>query len=310
MDATANVARPSVARTLATEGSWHDYVELAKPRITLLIVLVAVAGYALAMPGQVAWLPLVLLVVFGAAASSGAAMLNHYFDRDVDARMRRTRLRPLPAARIAPSHRVLAVGLGLTAVGVLGASVWINPLTGLWILAGALTYVVVYTVWLKRRSSWNIVVGGFAGSAPALAGGAAALGHVTAGVWALALLVFLWTPPHFWSLALLLREDYRAAHLPMLPRMEDPAFSGRVVVVSAALLVPSTVLLGLVAPLGGVVYAVLIALAVGFVVATLPLWFAATPRNARRGFAYSASYLLAVVTVLVANSLWVGFHPM
>ncbi|EQD72654.1 UbiA prenyltransferase, partial [mine drainage metagenome] len=107
------------------------------------------------------------------------------------------------------------------------------------------TYVVVYTIWLKRRSSWNIVIGGFAGSAPVLAGSAAAAGHWTAGALALALLVFLWTPPHFWSLAVLLREDYARARLPMLPNMEDLALSGKVIVVSAALLVPAGLLVGL-----------------------------------------------------------------
>jgi protoheme IX farnesyltransferase len=310
MDATANLTTPAAHRPMPTESVWRDYLALAKPRITLLIVLVAVAGYALASPGVVSWVPLLLLVGFGACASSGAAMLNHYFDRDVDARMRRTRLRPLPAARIAPSQRVAVVGFGLTAVGVVGAAVWINPLTGAWVLAGALTYVVVYTIWLKRRSSWNIVIGGFAGSAPALAGSAAAVGHVTPGVWAFALLVFLWTPPHFWSLALLLREDYRAANLPMLPRMTDPKFSGRVVVISAALLVPATAAIGLFAPVGWVVEGVLLALAVGFVVATAPLWTQPVRRNARRGFVYSATYLLAVVAVLLANSVWVAVRPM
>jgi heme o synthase len=310
MDATAHVTTPSVRASAPAQLSWKDYVELAKPRITLLIVLVALAGYALATPGTVAWEPLVLLVGFGAAASAGAAMLNHYFDRDVDARMRRTRLRPLAAARIDPSYQVALAGLGLTALGVVGAAVWINPWTGAWICAGALTYVVVYTVWLKRRSSWNIVIGGFAGSAPALAGSAAAVGHVTPGVWAFALLVFLWTPPHFWSLALVLREDYRRAELPMLPRMDDPAFSGRMVVVSAALLVPATIAVGVWAPVGWVAEVVLLALAAGFVVTTAPLWRAPSPRNARRGFGYSAAYLLAVVTVLIANSIVTGIRPM
>ncbi|EQD29511.1 protoheme IX farnesyltransferase, partial [mine drainage metagenome] len=212
-----------------------DWVELTKPGITGLICLVAVGGFLLADPTSVGLLPLGLVVGTGALASAGSAMLNHYLERDRDRRMRRTRERPLAAARIGPGPGALVVGLALVAIGVGAAAVVLNPLTGLSILLGALTYVVVYTVWLKPRSSWNIVIGGFAGSAPALAGGAAATGRWSAGVLALALLVFLWTPPHFWSLALLLKDDYARAGLPMLPRMDDVGYSGKVVVVSAAL---------------------------------------------------------------------------
>lgn len=285
----------------AAPGRLADYLELAKPGITALIVAVAVAGYFLADPSRVDPVALAGLCGFGALASAGAGMLNHFLDRDLDGRMRRTSERPLPARRIAPERQVLVAGLVLTAAGLVGSTLLINPLTGLSIALGSVTYVVVYTAWLKRRSSWNIVIGGFAGSAPALAGSAAAVGTWTPGVLAFALLVFLWTPPHFWSLALLLREDYRRAGLPMLPRMDDAGFSGRVVVVSAALLVPATLAMLLIGPVGLVVGLVLLALAGGFVLVTLPLWWNVARPVARRGFLYSGPYLLAVVAVLVAN---------
>lgn len=284
--------RPSWARDLAT---------LSKPGITALIVLVAVAGYVLARPASIDLVRLGLLVATGAMASAGAAALNHYLDRDLDAVMRRTRGRPVPEARISPAGS-LAFGLALSALGV-GLSAWLlNPLTALSILLGGVTYVVVYTLWLKRRSSWNIVIGGFAGSAPALAGSAAAVGSWTLGVIVFAVLVFLWTPPHFWSLALLLRRDYEAAGLPMLPRMEDPAFSGKVVVVSAALLVPPSVAFALTGVVAWPVTVVLVALALLFVLVTLPLWKDPSSRRARRGFLYSGPYLLAVVVALVLNA--------
>ncbi|EQD50091.1 UbiA prenyltransferase, partial [mine drainage metagenome] len=214
-------------------------------------------------------------------------MLNHYLERDRDRRMRRTRERPLAAARIGPGPGALVVGLALVAIGVGAAAVVLNPLTGLSILLGALTYVVVYTVWLKPRSSWNIVIGGFAGSAPALAGGAAATGHWSAGVLALALLVFLWTPPHFWSLALLLKDDYARAGLPMLPRMDDVGYSGKVVVVSAALLVPSAALVGAVGVVAWPAAVALIALGVAFTAVAAPLWRDVERPTARRAFLFS-----------------------
>jgi protoheme IX farnesyltransferase len=154
---------------------------------------------------------------------------------------------------------------------------------------------------LKRRTNWNIVIGGFAGSAPALAGGAAAVGSWTPPVLAFALLVFLWTPPHFWSLALLLREDYRRVGLPMLPRMDDPKYSGRVVVVSALLLVPASVLLVAVAPFAWPAALLVLAAVATYVALALPLWRRVDRPAALRAFLSSGPYLLAVIAVLVVN---------
>jgi heme o synthase len=282
---------------------WRDYVDLTKPWITLLIVAVAVAGYFVALPGHVDWIRLLVLVLCGAAASGGAATLNHYFDRDIDAEMRRTRQRPLPTERIASSGRAFAMGLVLTVVGIGAAALFLNLLTAFSILLGWLTYVLVYTVWLKRRMSWNIVIGGFAGSAPALAGSAAAVGHWTDGALALALLVFLWTPPHFWSLALMLREDYRAVGLPMLPRMSDPSYSAKVTVISCALLVPATILFALVGPVVLPAILALLVLVFLFLVSELPLWRKSDRKTALRGFVVSGPYLLAVIVVVILN--WV-----
>jgi heme o synthase len=298
----APAPRPAIPSVGSRSNVPRDVFELAKPGITALICLVAVGGFLLAAPRSVDFVRLGLLVATGGAASAGAAMLNHYLDRDVDRRMKRTRNRPLPDERITPSEFALGLGLALLGTGVGVATVVLNPLTGLSILLGGLTYVVVYTLWLKRRSSWNIVIGGFAGSAPALAGGAAAVGSWTPGVLAFALLVFLWTPPHFWSLALLLKDDYARAQLPMLPRMDDLAFSGKAVVVSAALLVPAALLIGWA---GSVTWPVLVALVIlggVFVAFTAPLWNQVTPRVARRGFIYSGPYLLLVVVAIVLNA--------
>jgi heme o synthase len=287
--------------------SLRAYLELTKPTITGLIVLVAVGGYFVAQPAAVDLGILGALVLFGGLASAGAAMLNHFFDRDIDRTMRRTQHRPLAEPTIRPEQRGLYVGLGLTAVGWTGAGLVINPLTALSVALGTVTYVGVYTLWLKRRSSWNIVIGGFAGSAPALAGSAAAVGHWTPAALALALLVFLWTPPHFWSLALLLREDYRRAGLPMLPRMEDPRYSGRVVVLSCALLLPATLLLVVFGTFVLPVILGTIGLGILFLALTLPLLWDGDRRWARRGFIMSGPYLLFVLVALAAN--WLLLHP-
>jgi heme o synthase len=298
------MAASSLARAPTPEkrARARDFVALAKPGITALICLVAVGGFLLAAPRSIDLVRLAILVATGAAASAGAAMLNHYLDRDLDAQMKRTRARPLPDRRIAPSGLVAALGLAFLGTGIGLATVLLNPLTGFSIFLGGLTYVVVYTAWLKRRSSWNIVIGGFAGSAPALAGGAAAVGAWTPGVLAFAVLVFLWTPPHFWSLAILLRDDYARAGLPMLPKMDDLSYSGRVVVVSAALLVPAAILIGVTGALAWPVLVALVALGLLFVVVTVPLWRTSTRAVARRGFIYSGPYLLGVVVAIVANA--------
>ncbi|NNN17944.1 MAG: protoheme IX farnesyltransferase [Thermoplasmata archaeon] len=289
------------APALSPRSRFSDALSLAKPGITLLIVLVAVGGYFLANPAAIDWYRLLLLVLTGAAASAGAAMLNHYLDRDVDPRMHRTSDRPLAAERIASSTAVLVAGLALLAVGIGLASALLNPLTGFSIFLGGFTYVVVYTAWLKRRSSWNIVIGGFAGSAPALAGSAAAIGYWSTGSIAFAILVFLWTPPHFWSLALLLKDDYARAGLPMLPRMNDPAYSGKVVVISAALLVPAALLVGWTGAITWPILVALVVLGLLFVVFTLPLWRRVDRATARRGFIYSGPYLLFVILALIVN---------
>jgi len=293
---------PAVPAPPAPRVPWRPPIALAKPGITALICAVAVGGFVLVDPRSIDLVRLAVLVAFGALASAGASMLNHFLDRDLDRRMRRTQGRPLAAENGPSPAAVAVVGTAFLAIGVVAATVLLNPLTGFSILLGGITYVVVYTLWLKRRSSWNIVIGGFAGSAPALAGSAAAVGSWTPGALAFALLVFLWTPPHFWSLALMIRDDYAQADLPMLPRMDDPAFSGKVVVVSAALLVLAALAMGTTGSIAWPILLALVVLGALFVAATLPLWNDTSRRTARRGFLFSGPYLLAVVVALLVNA--------
>ncbi|HEX6459430.1 MAG TPA: heme o synthase [Thermoleophilaceae bacterium] len=196
---------------------WRDYVTLTKPRIMSLLLLTAAAGMFAGARGVPDLAKLAALLVGGALASGGASALNHLMDRDLDALMgERTAARPVAAGRVTPP-RALEFGLVLSALSfVLLASV-INVLTALLALTGTLGYVLVYTGWLKRSTPQNIVIGGAAGAIPPLVGWAAATGDLTLPAIFLFLIVFFWTPPHFWALALLIKRDYAAAGIPMLP---------------------------------------------------------------------------------------------
>src|SRR5512137_2857472 len=205
-----------------------------KLRIDALL-LVAAAGYVATSGAHIDPVAFGLLMVTGLLASSGASAVNHYVDRDIDAVMRRTSKRPLPARRIDPATHALTFGLGLTVASLALAYFAINPLTAAMIGLGFAVYVGVYTMGLKRTHVSNIVIGGFAGSCPALAGSAAAANAISLPAALIALLVFLWTPSHFWALAFRSREDYRRAGLPMLPAVKDTVTSARAIALSSAI---------------------------------------------------------------------------
>jgi protoheme IX farnesyltransferase len=188
---------------------------LTKPRVISLLLLTTLCAMLIPMQ-PVLPLTLLLTVVGGYLAAGGAGAINCYFDRDIDGKMMRTRRRPLPAQRLAP-HQALIFGILLSLLAFLLLWLGVNPLAAGLALAGNLTYVLVYTFWLKRRSAQNIVIGGAAGAFPPLVGWAAVTGTLSPLAWWLFLVIFLWTPPHFWALALGRRHEYARAGVPMLP---------------------------------------------------------------------------------------------
>jgi protoheme IX farnesyltransferase len=205
---------------------WQTIVVLFKLRIVVLLVFSAMAGAFLGAHGIPEAGQLIVLLLSGTAAAAGASALNQYFERDRDALMRRTRRRPLPAGVLRHPGRILAAGLGLVLVAVL-ATLPFNRALAAFLALGALIYVAVYTLWLKPRSITNIVIGGAAGSCAVLSGGAAVGSWADPGVLALAGLVFAWTPMHFWSLALIYRDDYAVTGVPMLPVYTSPLVAAR-----------------------------------------------------------------------------------
>ena len=203
-----------------------DYVSLTKPPIVLMLLITALGGAFLAAEGAPPATETLLLLLGGAAAAGGAGAVNHYLDRDIDAIMGRTRRRPLPQRRISARNALtMGVGLNVFAFALLAGAV--NLPTALLTLAGALFYIVIYTWWLKRTTPQNIVIGGAAGAVPPLAGWTAVTGGLDLQPVYLFAIIFLWTPPHFWALALLIREDYARAGIPMLPVVRGVAATHR-----------------------------------------------------------------------------------
>jgi protoheme IX farnesyltransferase len=287
----------AVSRTWASR--WRDYLTLTKPRIMSLLVLTALCAMVAGADGRPALVPLLALVVGGALACGGAGALNHVLDRDIDRLMGpRTASRPVASGRIAPG-RAVAFGLGLSAAAFGVLATLANPLAAALAMAGGAYYVVVYTVWLKRANSQNIVIGGGAGAMPVLAGWAAAQGRLGLGALLLFAIVLVWTPPHFWALALLLQRHYAAAGVPMLPVVRGTAATVRQVAGYTVLLVAVSVLPFVTGTFGAVYLAAALALGLLFLGLAGRLWRKRTAAAASLLFHYSLLYL-ALLFVAVA----------
>ena len=278
-----------------------SYVELTKPRIVALLDFTALAAFVVATP-HIDWVKLVLVIVAGTLASGGAGALNCYIDRNLDSSMRRTSERPIPRGEITPT-RALIFGLVMVGSGVL-ISVFLLPvLTGLFISLGAAIYVLFYTKWLKPRTTLNIVLGGSAGSCAPLAGWAAATGNVTAiAPWLMALLVFVWTPSHFWGLAIRAVGDYSRAGIPMLPAVVGEKRAAQYIALNTFLLVPLSLVF---VPLGlfGIAY-LLVALVFGLwlLITDLRLAFNPTKALAWTAFKVSSPYLAIIFLAMIIDS--------
>ena len=275
-----------------------DYVELTKPKVQSLLLLTTIATM------YVAGDPSPLLVFYtclgGYLSAGGAGAVNHFFDRDIDARMKRTAARPIPAGRVSPAA-ALTFGCVLAFASVLELSLVVNPLAAGLSFAGFLGYVLVYTVWLKRRSPQNIVIGGAAGAVPPLVGWAAVTGSVSGTALILFFIIFFWTPPHFWSLSLLMSDDYERAGVPMLPVVRGAVETRRQILLYAVLLYAVTQLPYCAGRFGAVYLAASLALGLAFVGGAVRLYRRADRRSALALYLFSLAYLALLFAAMVAD---------
>lgn len=277
-----------------------DYLDLCKPKVVALIVFTAIVGMLLAVPGAV---PLDLFL-FGTAgiglAAASAAAINHYIDRQIDAQMARTRHRPLPTGHLQGWQVLVFAGvLGILAMGLL----WflVNPLTAVLTLASLVGYAIIYTVFLKRATPQNIVIGGAAGAAPPVLGWAAITGEVHPHALLLFLIIFTWTPPHFWALAIHRREEYARVDMPMLPVTHGVSYTGWHIIFYTVLLILVT-LLPYLTGMSGLLYLITaVILGLAFLAYTIALKRDPDSHWPMKTFGFSITYLIILFAALLAD---------
>jgi protoheme IX farnesyltransferase len=275
-----------------------DYLELTKPKVQTLLLLTTIATmYVAGNPS----LGLVALTCLGGYLSAGGAgAVNHWFDRDIDLQMARTANRPVPSGRVSP-RAALAFGCALAALSVIELSLTVNALAALLSFAGFLGYVFVYTVWLKRRTPQNIVIGGAAGAVPPLVGWAAVSGSVSGTAVILFFIVFFWTPPHFWALSLLMKDEYAKVGVPMLPVVRGEAETRRQILLYSVLLYAVTQLPFCAGGFGAIYLTASLLLGVAFVAGAVRLYRRADRRSALRLYLFSLAYLALLFCAMVAD---------
>jgi len=304
MSDTAHIFTGSIGST-AAPARVRDYVDLLKPRVMSLVVFTGLVGVVIA-PAHIHPFAAALAVLAIALGSGAAGAINMWYERDLDALMARTRNRPLPAGRVAPDD-ALGLGVLLSIFSVLLMAVATNLVAAALLTAAILFYVFVYTIWLKRRTPQNIVIGGAAGAFPPMIGWAAATGDVSAVGVALFLLIFLWTPPHFWALALYRSDDYRRAGVPMLPVVAGPRETKRQMLIYTLLLTPVALAPTLLGAVGWIYGAVALALSVVVIGHAVAVWRTADDETAfgaaRRMFRFSLLYLAVLFAALPLDRL-------
>jgi heme o synthase len=282
----------------------QSYYQLTKPRIILLLLITTAGGMWIAAEGEVNPVLLLVTLISGACAAGAANTINCFYDRDIDYIMERTRHRPLPSGRIQPRD-ALIFATTLTTLSFTLLTVFANLLSACLAMSGIVFYVLIYTHWLKRHSTLNIVIGGAAGAIPPLVGWAAVTGDLSWAAWVLFAIIFLWTPPHFWALAVLIRDDYAKVGVPMLPVVVGNEPTARQIFYYTLALIPVTLLLVYPLHVMGAVYAG-IALLLGGVFVQKAWRLMQTPSDltvARSVFKYSILYLMLLCAGMGLDSL-------
>ena len=276
-----------------------DYAELTKPKVQSLLLLSTIATMYVA--GDPSPLLVLLTCLGGYLSAGGAGAVNHWYDRDIDAQMARTATRPVPSGRVSP-RAALIFGCVLAALSLLELSLTVNPLAAALSFSGFLGYVLVYTVWLKRRTPQNIVIGGAAGAVPPLVGWAAVTGSVSGTAVLLFFIVFFWTPPHFWALSLLMKDEYAKVGVPMLPVVRGEAETRRQILLYTVLLYAVTQLPFCAGGFGGIYLVCSIVLGLGFIAGAIRLYRRADRRSALQLYLFSLAYLALLFCAMVADA--------
>ena len=293
-----------IAQMTASRSVIRDYVALTKPRIIALLLLTALGGMFLGARGLPDWQLVLVVLVGGALAAGGANALNHYADRDIDSLMRRTRARPVARGAVRPAS---ALGFGIALNAVAFALMWggANLLCALLTLSATLFYVLIYTKALKRSTPQNIVIGGAAGAIPPMVGWAAVTGYLGLPALYLFAIVFFWTPPHFWALALLLKDDYADAGVPMLPVVAGVDQTKRSILLYTLLVAALTSMFFVTGELGWFYLLSSAALGFGFIFYAYRLWKRPNIEGAKPLYLYSLAYLaLLFAAMMVDATVW------
>jgi protoheme IX farnesyltransferase len=286
--------------TALSRPGWREYLSLTKPRVSLLIVFTAIVGMVLASPGMVP-LPALLFGTLGIAMASGsAATLNHILDRRIDQQMARTRRRPLATGSLRTSQALVFAGL-LCVGSMLVLWLSVGSLCALLTFSSMIGYAVIYTVWLKHATPQNIVIGGAAGAAPPLLGWVAVTHSIDAQALVLFLIIFTWTPPHFWSLAIARREEYAKVGIPMLPVTHGVPYTRRQILLYTVMLILCT-LLPVAIGMSGLIYlAAALVLDARFLYMALGLYRGVRPDLPIRTFRFSITYLMTLFGAFIAD---------
>ena len=295
------LVKPRLDRSAWALRVMSDYLALTKPPIVLLLLITALGGMFLAANGKPSLLIVLLVCAGGALGAGGANSLNHYLDRDIDELMSRTWQRPVPSQRVSP-NKALAFGILLNLAAFLVLAAWVNLLAAGLTMAATLFYVFVYTSWLKRSSPQNIVIGGAAGSIPPVVGWAAITGGLDLPALYLFAVVFFWTPPHFWALALLIQKDYERARIPMLPVVAGRQQTVLHIFAYAVVLVALSLLFAASSALGWVYLGAAALLGAVFIGMAWQLKRQSTARHARKLYLYSLLYLALLFLMMIVDS--------
>lgn len=282
------------------QGLVRDYIALTKPRILSMLLLTALCTMFLA-EGGVPELSLIALVLGGGAlAAGGAHALNHYIERDSDSLMRRTKKRPVASGRVSPQE-AMWFGIALNVIAFVLLTVLVNPLAATLTLSATLFYVFVYTIALKRRTPQNIVIGGAAGAVPPLAAWAAVTGTVELPAIYLFAIIFFWTPPHFWALALMIKDDYLSAGIPMMPVVTSVAETKRQILLYTFILVALTLMFVTTSAVGWFYFATAAVSGIGYIYYTWRLYRLPEISGAKSAYLYSLLYLALIFVGVVAD---------